>query len=47
MSAYPRPGHWFFVTYGLSELWGKVINNERHLSLVCAAAFRFVPYRSA
>ena len=24
LSAYPREGHWFYVTYGLSELFAKV-----------------------
>ena len=24
VSAYPRPGHWFYVTYGLSELFTKI-----------------------
>ncbi len=31
VSAYPRPGHWFFVTYGLSELFTK-ISQDRSVS---------------
>ncbi len=31
VSAYPRPGHWFYVTYGLSELFTKV-SRDPHVS---------------
>ncbi|HZD37889.1 MAG TPA: suppressor of fused domain protein [Actinomycetes bacterium] len=28
VSAYPRPDHWFYVTYGLSELFTKISRDE-------------------